>query len=92
MKLRNAPRPATAFGVDIGKNLFHVVGLDAGGTPIQKATFRRDTLLQFFERAGLTLVGNGGLPRLAMVGTQDCRDGAHRPYYSSSIRATFREV
>src|ERR1700710_2865092 len=62
MKLRNAPRPATAFGVDIGKNLFHVVGLDAGGTPIQKAMFRRDTLLQFFERAGPTLVGMEACP------------------------------
>ena len=76
MKLRNAPRPATAFGVDIGKNLFHVVGLDAGGTPIQKATFRRDTLLQFFERAGPTLVGwrpaqarNGWHARLPRWGT-----------------------
>jgi transposase len=62
MKLRNAPRPATAFGVDIGKNLFHVVGLDPAGTPIQKATFRRDTLLQFFERAAPTLVGMEACP------------------------------
>jgi transposase len=62
MKLRNAPRPATAFGVDIGKNLFHVVGLAPAGTPIQKATFRRDTLLQFFERAAPTLVGMEACP------------------------------
>ncbi|MCS3765480.1 transposase [Bradyrhizobium centrosematis] len=57
MRTRNKPRPATVFGIDIGKNLFHVVGLDAAGMPIQKATFRRDTLLQFFERAGPALVG-----------------------------------
>src|SRR3954447_24585358 len=57
MRTRNKPRPATVFGIDIGKNLFHVVGLDATGMPIQKATFRRDTLLQFFERAGPALVG-----------------------------------
>ena len=73
MKLRNAPRPATAFGVDIGKNLFHVVGLDAGGTPVQKATFRRDTLLAVLRTRGASPGGDGGLPRLAMVGTQDCR-------------------
>ncbi|MGY2933029.1 transposase [Bradyrhizobium sp. GM6.1] len=57
MRTRNKPRPATVFGIDIGKNLFHVVGLDAAGMPIQKATFRRDRLLQFFERAGPALVG-----------------------------------
>lgn len=57
MRTRNKPRPATVFGIDIGKNLFHVVGLDAAGMPIQKATFRRDTLLQFFERAGPALAG-----------------------------------
>jgi hypothetical protein len=57
MRTRNKPRPATVFGIDIGKNPFHVVGFDAAGMPIQKATFRRDTLLQFFERAGPALVG-----------------------------------
>ncbi|MCK1400342.1 IS110 family transposase, partial [Bradyrhizobium sp. 39] len=57
MRTRNKPRPAMVFGIDIGKNLFHVFELDAAGMPIQKATFRRDTLLQFFERAGPALVG-----------------------------------
>ncbi|TIL63538.1 MAG: IS110 family transposase, partial [Mesorhizobium sp.] len=42
MSLRNAPRPAAIYGVDIGKNVFHVVGLDSGGEPIQRARFRRD--------------------------------------------------
>lgn len=51
MSPRNAPRLAAVYGVDIGKNIFHVVGLDSGGEPIQRARFRRDTLLQFFERA-----------------------------------------
>ena len=31
MSPRNAPRPAAVYGVDIGKNIFHVVGLDSGG-------------------------------------------------------------
>jgi transposase len=50
------------FGIDIGKNLFHVVGLDGSGTPLQKATFRRDTLLQFFARAEPVLVGMEACP------------------------------
>jgi transposase len=62
MTVRNKPRPAAVFGVDIGKNLFHVVGLDAGGNPIQKATFRRETLLQFFERADPTVIGMEACP------------------------------
>ncbi len=51
MTTRNRPRDAAVFGVDIGKNIFHVVGLDSSGQPVQRARFRRDTLLQFFERA-----------------------------------------
>ena len=51
MTQRNKPRNAAVFGIDIGKNVFHVVGVDAAGVPIQRATFRRETLLQFFERA-----------------------------------------
>jgi transposase len=55
--LRNKPRDAAVYGVDIGKNLFHVVGLDASGQPVQKAKFRRDTLLQFFQLAAPAIVG-----------------------------------
>lgn len=59
---RNKPRPCAVFGVDIGKNLFHVVGLDDTGAPMQRAKFRRETLLQFFERADRTLVGMEACP------------------------------
>ena len=62
MSLRNKPRDAAVFGVDIGKNVFHVVGLNAAGAPIQRATFRRETLLQFFERASPTVIGMEACP------------------------------
>lgn len=62
MTIRNKPRDAAVFGIDLGKNLFHVCGLDAAGRPIQRATFRRDTLLQFFERAAPTIVGMEACP------------------------------
>jgi hypothetical protein len=39
--IRNNPRHAAVYGVDLAKKIF----------PIQKAKFRRETLLQFFERA-----------------------------------------
>ena len=57
MPERNVPRPAAVYGVDIGKNIFHVVGLGSDGVPVQKVRFRRDTLLQFFGRAAPAIVG-----------------------------------
>ncbi|KIV66971.1 putative transposase [Rhizobium sp. UR51a] len=57
MSQRNMPRPAAVYGIDIGKNIFHVVGLGSDGVPVQKVRFRRDTLLQFFERAAPAIVG-----------------------------------
>lgn len=61
-KIRNRPRPAAVFGVDIGKNIYHVVGVDGDGAPIQRARFRKDTLLQFFERAEAAVVGMEACP------------------------------
>ncbi|MER8963953.1 hypothetical protein [Mesorhizobium sp. M0701] len=57
MSSRNAPRSAAVYGIDIGKNIFHVVGLDSGGEPIQGTRFRRDTLLKFFERVAPAIIG-----------------------------------
>nr|WP_271565695.1 transposase [Bradyrhizobium sp. CCBAU 11386] len=57
MAHRNLPRPAAVYGIDIRKNLFHVVGLSCDDTPVQKARFRRETLLQFFARAQPSIVG-----------------------------------
>jgi transposase len=59
---RNAPRAAAVYGVDLGKNVFHVVALDAGGGVVQRAKFRRETLLAFFERADRVLVGMEACP------------------------------
>jgi transposase len=60
--IRNAPRNAAVFGVDLGKNVFHVVGLDERGAVIQRVKFRRDALLTFFERATRTIVGMEACP------------------------------
>ncbi len=60
--IRNNPRGAAVYGIDLGKNVFHVVGTDAAGNVIQRARFRRDTLLAFFERAERALVGMEACP------------------------------
>lgn len=62
MTSRTKPRKAAVFGIDLGKNVFHVVGLDAAGAPIKRGTFRRDTLLQFFLEAEPTVVGMEACP------------------------------
>ena len=58
----NKPRGATVYGIDLGKNIFHVVGADPAGNIIQRVKFRRDTLLAFFERAEPALVGMEACP------------------------------
>jgi len=56
--MRTKPKPeAAAYGIDIGKKVFHVVAMDAAGRPIQRAKFSRETLLRFFEAADAILVG-----------------------------------
>jgi hypothetical protein len=33
------------YGIDLSKNVFHVVGTDSAGAVVQRVKFRRDTLL-----------------------------------------------
>ena len=47
-------------GKDIDED--SLVGVDAAGQPIQRAKFRRETLLQFFERAAPAVVGMEACP------------------------------
>jgi hypothetical protein len=44
--IRNKPRGATVYGVDLGKNVFHVVGTDARGNVVQRANFRAEPCLR----------------------------------------------
>ena len=60
--IRNKPLGAAVYGVDLGKNLFHVVGTNAAGEVIQRVKFRRETALTFFERADPAIVGMEACP------------------------------
>ena len=60
--IRNKPRGATVYGIDLGKNIFHVVGTDSAGNVVQRVKFRRDTLRAFFERAERAVVGMEACP------------------------------
>jgi transposase len=74
--MRTKPIPETAaFGIDIGKKVFHVVALNAAGAVIQRVKFSRDTLMAFFDAAPKVLIGMEACPgsqwlarRLAAMG------------------------
>jgi transposase len=60
--MRNHPRGAAVYGIDIGKVRFDVVAQDERGAIIQRAKFRRDTLLAHFAAAPKALVGMEACP------------------------------
>lgn len=74
--MRTKPDPqTTAFGIDIGKKVFHVVALNAARAVIQRAKFSRDTLTALFDAASKALIGMEACPgshwlarRLAAMG------------------------
>ncbi|MFA9232167.1 MAG: IS110 family transposase [Microgenomates group bacterium] len=61
--MRTKPLPeAFAYGIDIGKSVFHVVAVDRKGTVIQRAKFARDALQSFFDLAPKALIGMEACP------------------------------
>jgi transposase len=59
------PKPsdlATTYGIDIGKNSFHLVALDRDGTIVQRARLSRANVLLFFATARPALVGMEACP------------------------------
>jgi hypothetical protein len=63
IRMRTKPIPETAaFGIDIGKKVFHVVAMNAAGSVIQRTKFSRDTLMTFFEAAPRSLIGMEACP------------------------------
>ena len=45
------------IGLDIAKNVFHVHGVDASGTPVLRRQLRRGQVEKFFAKLPPTLVG-----------------------------------
>jgi len=50
------------MGIDIGKSVFHVVGLDMKGKPVFKGRFNRERLLEFLARTSPTIIGMEACP------------------------------
>lgn len=60
--MRNKPIGASVYGIDLGKNTFHVVGLDSLGQPIQCVTLSRTSIFTFFSNAPVALIGMEACP------------------------------
>ncbi len=61
--MRTVPHPdAAVYGIDIGKKVFHVVGMTADGQVVQLAKFGRDTILAFFMVARVARIGMEACP------------------------------
>ncbi|WP_329741431.1 IS110 family transposase [Dyella sp. A6] len=59
--LAEAQHVAT-YGIDIGKNLFHISGLDKSGHSELRTKLKRDTLLQFFSNVPVAVIAMEACP------------------------------
>jgi transposase len=64
----NTHEIARVFGVDIGKNIFHVVGLNTVGRPVLRVKLRRDNLLRFFANTPPATIGMESCPGSQWLG------------------------
>lgn len=60
--MRHKPMGATVYGIDLGKNTFHVVGTDTYGRQLQRITLSRATIFTFFANAPAALIGMEACP------------------------------
>ena len=71
------------YGIDLGKNVFYVIGADATGNVVQRARSAVTHCLHSAHGAGTGR--NGSLPWVAMAGQKVTGDGAFCPYCPGSI-------
>lgn len=60
--MRTKPAGATVYGIDLGKNTFHIIGTDSSGRQIQRVTLSRKTIFTFFINAPAALIGMEACP------------------------------
>lgn len=60
--MRAKPCGASVYGIDLGKNLFHIVGTDFSGRVVQRVTLTRQNLFHFFSNASVALIGMEACP------------------------------
>ena len=61
--------PPTIVGIDLGKNWFHVVGLDEGGAPILRKKLNRVQLAEYAATAPRCIVAMESCPGSQVLGS-----------------------
>ena len=64
------------IGIDLGKTVFHLVGLNARGEVVVRKKCSRDQILRFTANLASVLDRHGGLRRSALSGPCPARTGA----------------
>lgn len=62
MRYQAQVQAVATYGIDIGKNLFHVAGADHAGRVIARMKFRRAAFLQFFANVPVAIVAMEACP------------------------------
>lgn len=82
------------YGIDIGKTLFHVAGLNKAGRPVLRNKFHRNALLTFFGNVPTAIVAMEACPgsqwlarKLSAYRLRPHCEGAAR-----AVRQTVRKV
>ncbi|MGR4897348.1 IS110 family transposase [Stenotrophomonas sp. LARHCG68] len=62
MRHTSQAQSVSVYGIDIGKSLFHVAGLDRSGHVLLRTKFRRNALLQFFSNVPVSIIAMEACP------------------------------
>jgi transposase len=62
MRKQAESQHVAVYGIDIGKSVFHVAGLDAAGRPVLRKKFKRDRILAFFSNIPVSITAMEACP------------------------------
>ena len=80
-----------AIGIDLGKTLFHLVGVDACGNVVVRKRCSRTQLLTYTANLRVQTNRHGSLQRGAFPGTGFARTGSRRAVDAGAVREALRE-
>jgi len=79
-----------AIGIDLGKTLFHLVGLDASGNVVVRKKCSRAQLLKYTANLRVQRIGMEACSGSHFLG-RALRTGSRRPIDARSVCQTFRK-
>ena len=63
------------LGIDLGKNAFHLFGVEEFGSTVLKKKLSRKQMLKYFANLPTCLIWHGGLRRQPLLGARAKRAG-----------------